>query len=119
MRDLIHCLAIWLGPGLQHTWERVRIRVRKWVNSPPSPPSPQVLAPRPIYDRRALPPHVCQRRKPLDGHEIRLVRPYYLIHEQQQAAVEVRRLQRERRTAAALASLGIDYDPALALGVLT
>lgn len=59
-----------------------------------------------------LPRHVQERRGYLAGEEVALVRPYLLAHEHRMHR-DVHReqfLQRERRTAAALASMGIDYD---------
>ena len=38
------------------------------------------------------------------------MRPYYSVHERHLVATYVRALQHKRRTAAALARLGIDYD---------
>ncbi|WP_405659699.1 hypothetical protein [Streptomyces sp. RK9] len=68
-----------------------------------------------------LPRHVQERRGHLVGEEVALVRPYLLAHEHRvyrehvEHAQRERRLQRERRTAAALASMGIDYDIAVAI----
>jgi hypothetical protein len=58
-----------------------------------------------------LPEHVRERFRPLPADDVPLIRPYLVEHERE---VE-RQLQRERRTAAALATLGIDYDPRLGL----
>ncbi|WP_406321070.1 hypothetical protein [Streptomyces sp. NBC_00519] len=115
MRDLIACLVIWLRPGLSRTLCAARRHIRARLASTPPPPPLPVLPAVPRYARGPLPAHVIERRKPLDGHANRLVRPYLVAHEQALAAEQVRRLQRERRTATALATLGIDYDPALAL----
>ncbi|MFD7716160.1 hypothetical protein [Streptomyces sp. NPDC059814] len=62
---------------------------------------------------------MIERRKPVDGHAIPLIRPYLVAYEQSIASEQVRLVQRERRTAAALASLGIDYDPTLVLATDT
>ncbi|MFD9863456.1 hypothetical protein [Streptomyces alboflavus] len=65
-----------------------------------------------------LPRHVQERRSHLIGEEVALVRPYLLAHEHRlnrEHAQRERHLQRERRTAAALASMGIDYDIAIAI----
>ncbi|ARX85615.1 hypothetical protein SMD44_05079 [Streptomyces alboflavus] len=62
--------------------------------------------------------HVQERRGHLVGEEVALVRPYLLAHEHRmhrEQSQRERRLQRERRTAAALASMGIDYDIAIAI----
>ncbi|MGW8374241.1 hypothetical protein [Streptomyces sp. ODS28] len=45
----------------------------------------------------------------LDEHGLALVRPYFVAYEQRAE----RQRQRERRVAAALAPVGIDYDVAL------
>lgn len=57
----------------------------------------------------AVPAHVVRLYRPLAGEDSRLVRPYVLALEQ----ARERRVRRERRTAAALATMGIDYDLAL------
>lgn len=60
----------------------------------------------PAEATRPLPDHIAERSRPLVGEEVAFVRPYLVAWEAEQE----RRLQHERRTAAALASLGIDYD---------
>ena len=60
----------------------------------------------PAEATRRLPDHVLERSQPLAGEEVSFVRPYLVAWEAERG----RRLQRERRTAAALASFGIDYD---------
>lgn len=115
MRDLIACLGIWLGEPLRRASGTAYRRARGWFAAPPPPaPATPVLPPAPAYARRPLPDHVQARRAPLDGHAHALVRPYVVTREQGRAAELVRRVQRERRTAAVLATAGIDYDPALA-----
>lgn len=111
MRDLIDLLATWLGPGLRRSADRTRARLRTWLHLPPLEPGGPVIQPAPAYARRPLPAHVLARLRPLNGHEVALVRPYYTRHENRRTAAEHRRsLQFQRRTAAALASYGIDYD---------
>lgn len=65
---------------------------------------------RPLMPRRrgalAAPAHSA----PLRGEEVALVRPYLLAYERRCEA----RLQRERRTALVLASMGVDYPVAAA-----
>lgn len=109
MRDLIAYLYIWLAPGVRRTLHRIRARTAPH----PLPAMLPVLPTAPTYARRPVPPHVIARRQPLDGHAVALVRPYLRVYEQACAAEELRRIQRERRTAAALATCGIDYDPLL------
>jgi hypothetical protein len=67
--------------------------------------TPRLAAPRP-RQTHPLPAHVEERFRPIIGEQVALVRPYLINFEQQHE----RDLQRERRTAAALADLGIDYD---------
>nr|WSZ97291.1 hypothetical protein OH820_17945 [Streptomyces sp. NBC_00857] len=88
MRDLIECLAIWLGPGLSRTWRTTVRRIAAGL-TPAPPPMPQRVLPAPApYARRPLPKHVRERLRPLDGHAIAFVRPYVTVHEQ--------RVERER-----------------------
>ena len=127
MRDLIALLSIWLGEpcrrGLRTVWQRART----WLYPPPPAPAAPVIPPAPIYRRNPwsdyirpcpepideheaegalgpLPEHIWIRRQPLDGHEVRFVRPYLRVHEQAVAAGYVRRAQRQRRTPAATAT---------------
>lgn len=65
-------------------------------------PEPASPAPTPTAVRPAA------RRQVLRGEDVQLVRPYLLAHERKLE----REAQRERRTAAALASMGVDYVPA-------
>lgn len=114
MRDLIHCLYICLASGLRRALRASCRRARsRWLAPVAPPPPPSVLPLRPPYDRGALPAHVQERRKPLDEDAFRFVRPYLVVHEQNRAAEHVRHIQRERRTAATLASMGIEYDVTL------
>ncbi|MGP8300686.1 hypothetical protein ACTPOK_22710 [Streptomyces inhibens] len=114
MRDFIARMLIWLGEPVRRILRTAHQRARYGI----APPHPRPVLPGPpAYDHGPLPDHVPARRGLIDGHEVRLVRPYYRVHEQALAAAQVRRIQKERRTAAALASLGIDYEPALALGI--
>ena len=108
MRDLIACLCTLLRllfpqrrPG--------RHSAAYLTSSAPAHPAPTQTAKR---RPRPVPEHVRERLRPLDGEAVALVRPYLIAHERE---VE-HRLRRERRTAAALATLGIDYDPHLAVG---
>ncbi|GAA1928176.1 hypothetical protein GCM10009716_40010 [Streptomyces sodiiphilus] len=111
MRDLIACFAIWLVPGLRRSLRRAHRRVSELFVHTPVTPSAQAVLPRPpAFSRRPFPAHVRARLATLDGHKIALVRPYVLAQERRRA--EERRLQRERRTAAVLATVGIDYLPA-------
>ena len=70
-------------------------------------PFPAVSAPRPAHARRPRPyaPDVI----PADG--LPLVRPYLAVWERERDALDRRHLQRERRRAAVLATLGQDYVP--------
>ena len=63
---------------------------------PPAPPKPL---------RRRPPAQLPAQTEPLCGEDAALVRPYLVAHERRQRAL----LQRERRTALVLASMGIDY----------
>lgn len=106
MRDLIallcHGLRVLLG---HHTPSTGRHTATRLAAPQPAPAVPHPAQPRPA------PPHVREHLRPLVGEEVALIRPYLLAHEEQQT----RRLRRERRTAAVLADLGIDYDISLAL----
>ncbi|WP_405408906.1 hypothetical protein [Streptomyces decoyicus] len=125
MRDFIACMFIWLGEPVRRTLRTAYQRGRTWIASTPTPAPRPVLDDPPAYSARPLPEHVLARRVPIDGHEVRFVRPYYRVHEQARAAAQVRRIQTtqvrrirvERRTAVALESLGIDYDPTLAVRI--
>ncbi|MEJ8652721.1 hypothetical protein WKI65_32830 [Streptomyces sp. MS1.AVA.3] len=117
MRDFIACMFIWLGEPVRRTLRTAYQRGRTWIASTPTPAPRPVLDDPPAYSARPLPEHVLARRAPIDGHEVRFVRPYYRVHEQAWAAAQVRRIQIERRTADALESLGIDYDPTLAVRI--
>ncbi|RZU21761.1 hypothetical protein [Streptomyces sp. BK239] len=103
MRDLIALLAHWLRVLLGHTPPSGRHSAAHLSTRTPSRSTPR----RPL-DVRSLPPHVAERFRPLDAEQVALVRPYLIAHEKERE----RRLQRERRTAAVLAELGIDYDVA-------
>jgi len=113
MRDLIACLYTWLAPGLRRTAHTARTRVRGWLTTPPPPTVPPALPALPAYARGPLPRHVLARYVPIDGSRVALVRPYVLALESVRVIEELS--QRERRTAAALATYGIDYDTRLAL----
>ncbi|WP_432110766.1 hypothetical protein [Streptomyces sp. YPW6] len=82
MRDLIALLTHWLRALLGHT----RPGRHSAAYLSPTPPRPT--------------------SRPSHAEQIALVRPYLIAHERDRE----RRLQRERRTAATLATLGIDYD---------
>ncbi|KUN82364.1 hypothetical protein [Streptomyces griseoruber] len=69
------------------------------------PPIPTVYAPAPARRARPYPPDVI----PADG--LPLVRPYLAVWERERDERDRRRLQRERRRAAVLATLGQDYVP--------
>ncbi len=72
------------------------------------PPFPAVSAPRPVRPRRT---RTCPADVLLaDG--LPLVRPYLAVWERERDALDRRYLQRERRRAAVLATLGQDYVPA-------
>ncbi|MFE7316390.1 hypothetical protein ACFU7T_25360 [Streptomyces sp. NPDC057555] len=104
MRDLTALLYIWLGEPLRRALRTARQRARNWLYPPPPPPADPVIppgiphhhgprpgnavppemlhhrGPRPghVINRRGpLPPHVLARAESLDGHEVRLIRPYY------------------------------------------
>lgn len=106
MRDLIALLTHWLRALLGHT----RPGRHSAAYLSPTPPRP---ASRPSHNERPLPPHVVERSRPLDAEQVALVRPYLIAHERDRE----RRLQKERRTAAALATLGIEYDVTAAVAV--
>ncbi len=93
MRDFIACLFIWLGEPLRQSLRTLRRRARDWLSPPPPPGSTPAIPPRAAYDRRPLPDHVRDRRMPLDGHEVGLVRPYYMWFELELAARQTRRVQ--------------------------
>lgn len=106
MRDLIACLYIWLGAPFRRTLHATIRRAAAYLATPKPPAARPTVPPAPAYARRPLPEHIRERFRPLDGETIALVRPYLATHERR---VE-QRLQRERRTAAVLATAGIDYD---------
>ncbi|MGV4981642.1 hypothetical protein ACVB8X_00645 [Streptomyces sp. NRAIS4] len=100
MPDLIRRTALWLSllltPG---TGKRRRTHHRPHPTvvplTPPPPPPARLPRPRSPYGLAA----------PLDGTASRLVRPYLLVHEQEAA------LQQRRRLALVLAAdFGIDLD---------
>lgn len=99
MRDLIALLVHWLRALLGHA-QPGRHSAAYLAHTPPRP------APRLSPDESPLPPHVAERFRPLDAEQVALVRPYLIAYEQERE----RRLQKERRTAATLATLGIEYD---------
>lgn len=103
MGDFIACMYIWLGEPVRRTLRAAYRRGRARIAPSPPPASRPVLDTPPAYHDRPLPEHVLARRAPIDGHEVRFLRPYYRVHEQALAAAQVRRIQIERRTAAALA----------------
>ncbi|NGO71460.1 hypothetical protein [Streptomyces boncukensis] len=109
MRDLIACLHPLLRLLLPQP--RPGRHTAAYLANPaptrPAPAQPAKSQPRPVPD------HVRERMHPLDAEAVAPIRPYLIAHEHR---VE-RRRQRERRTAAALATLGIDYDPNLAVAV--
>ncbi|WP_073949407.1 hypothetical protein [Streptomyces kebangsaanensis] len=95
IRRLVHWLGLLFGPGTGT--HRAGDR---------SPVRPAHLTPRPD-DSLCLPLHRSPYRLhlPLDGAETRLIRPYLVAHEQEQA------LRRRRRLTLVLAAdFGIDLD---------
>lgn len=96
MRDLIALLYCTLRALIRPRTPRRRAPAHTAARLPPTA-APAKLS---------LPRHVQERHGHLTGEEVVLVRPYLLAHEH----CMHRHLQRERRTAAALASMGIDYD---------
>jgi hypothetical protein len=145
MRDLIACLyaSLTLPPRRPVRTIRaartVRTRyqhARSWVLQPAPAPSVRVIPPAPAYARRPRPnsgllrpaerpslalrnPLVCRPfypayQQPRVPQGPRLIGPHYLAYERTRAGAR-RHLQRERRTAAVLATVGIDYDTALAV----
>ncbi|MFG3118716.1 hypothetical protein ACGF4C_30635 [Streptomyces sp. NPDC048197] len=120
MRDLIALLSIWLREPLRRGLLRAWQRARTWLYPAPPPPPAPLIPPAPLYRRNPwsdyirpcpnehetegalgpLPEHIWIRRQPLDGHEIRFVRPYLRVHEQAVAAAYVRRAQRKHRSPA-------------------
>ena len=133
MRHAIACLYGWLTPNLRHPVRTARAaralraayqRARAWFALPPLPATVHVIPPMPAYATRPRPRPADQTPHPaeqplLDSSTLRLIRPYYSAHEQALATARVRQIQRERRTATALATYGVDYDPYLALAVRT
>ncbi|THA98837.1 hypothetical protein E6R61_05690 [Streptomyces sp. LRa12] len=90
MRNLIVALLGWLLPSQGK---------RRAVSTAPAP-----TAPAPV--RRPLPaPRSPRPVDVIDADRLPLVRPFLIAHERERE----RALQRERRTAATLATLGIDY----------
>ncbi|QKW08029.1 hypothetical protein HUT18_18240 [Streptomyces sp. NA04227] len=114
MRDFIDCLAIWLGPGIRRALYRLPFLQRP---AQPEPVLPVPLLRKPVRLSAPLPLHVRVRRLTHNAENRYSIRPYQLRQEWSD------QLRRERRTAAALASLGIDYDAdlvaALNSGALT
>ncbi|MFE9607523.1 hypothetical protein [Streptomyces sp. NPDC006012] len=72
---------------------------------PPAPPQPPDQSPRAYAWSTPVPDHVRARRAPLRGEETRLVRPYVRTETTPRHSA----VTRERRRAAALAALGVDY----------
>lgn len=98
MRDLIALLSHWLRVLLGHATPG-RHAAAHFAHDPAPMSRPQTTA-------RPVPEHVRERFRPLIAEQVALVRPYLVAYEQQRE----QRLQRERRTAAVLAEVGIDYD---------
>ncbi|EPH40319.1 hypothetical protein ABT390_13435 [Streptomyces aurantiacus] len=94
MRDLIALLCHALRLVITGRTPRHRARAHPAPHTAPAPTP------------RSVPRHVQELRHPLTGEDVALIRPYLLAHERHRE----HRLQKERRTAAALASMGIDYD---------
>lgn len=146
MRDLIACLyaSLTLPPRrpvrtirAAHTVRTRYQHARSRFHQPTPAPSAQVIPPAPAYARRPRPnrgllhpaeqqllvlrnPPLCRPftpayQQPRVPQLPRHIGPHYLAYERTHAAAR-RHLQRERRTAAVLATVGIDYDPALAVG---
>lgn len=105
MPDPIACLTIWLGEPLRCTMRTAYRRACNWISPTPPPQLGPVIPEPPAYTRDQRPDHALGLGEPLDGHEIRLVRPYLVAHEQAHTE-RMQRLQRECRTAAAL-TLGL------------
>jgi hypothetical protein len=72
-------------------------------------PFPAVTAQRSAHARRTR-PHPADGVILVDG--LPLVRPYLAVWERERDALDRRHVQRERRRAAVLATLGQDYVPA-------
>ncbi|MDX3532013.1 hypothetical protein P1P75_37870 [Streptomyces sp. ID05-39B] len=75
--------------------------------SPGRCPFPAVSAQRPAHARRTRP----YASDVILADDLPLVRPYLAVWERERDALDRRRLQRERRRAAVLATLGQDYVP--------
>ncbi|MGW3121369.1 hypothetical protein ACWDBW_30170 [Streptomyces sp. NPDC001107] len=140
MRDLIACLyaSLTLPPRRPVRTIRAARTIRTHYQQarsqllPPTPAPPvQVIPPAPAYARRPRPrggllhlaeqslalrnPSLCRPYSPAyQRPRVPQRHPCHLVYERARAAAGRQRLQRERRTAAALATVGIDYGPAFA-----
>ena len=95
MFEYIARLFVWLRHLLAPRTRRPGRHSRAYLAAP------QASTPQ----RPPLPPHIQARNRPLEPDDVLFVRPYVLSHEQRRE----RRRQMERRTALALATMGIDY----------
>lgn len=122
MRDLIACLYAALSLRPRRPVRTIRTlyqHAQSWFCSPPLPPALHVIPPAPAYARRPRPrpddglPH--PNEQPLGPRHARprLLGPYYEVYEQTLAAARQQQFQRDQRTAAAPATVAIDYAPAV------
>ncbi len=102
MRDLIACFC-----ALLSLWLPARRATPHAPAQPATPPKLPGILPDSVGP--GFPRHYGTRPQVLDEHGLALVRPYFVAYEQRAE----RQRQRERRVAAALAPVGIDYDVAL------
>ncbi|MFE7278563.1 hypothetical protein [Streptomyces sp. NPDC057623] len=102
MRSLLAVLLSWLMPS-----------TGKRRATPPAPTEHHPLTDEPTTTLRVVGVELPSHRSPrppayLRGEDTPLIRPYLLAYEREQE----RRGQRDRRTAATLATLGIDFHGA-------
>lgn len=124
MRDLIACLYAALSLRPRRPVRTIRTartlyqHARSWFCPPPLQRALPVIPPAPAYARRPRPrpydslPHPAEQPRGPRHARPRLIRPYYKAYEQ--ALAGQAQHQREHLTAA-LTTVGVDYNPCLAL----